>query len=98
MADQYDGDQQTHTDNPTRFGISHDQCFNYLKRYIHKDKPELQRFYNNDDKIKDTATKALGMVNELWNDGEGSTVEIAHDMRVLVLYDLVMLNGMFLIN
>jgi hypothetical protein len=94
MANQHEGNQQgnqqTHTGNPTRLGISYEQCFDYLKIYIRRDKPGLQRFYNNEDKIKEAATQAMAMVNQLWNDGEGCAAKLTC-MQVLVLYDTVIL-------
>jgi hypothetical protein len=46
----------------------------------------------------DAATQALEMVEKLCEGDEGCPAEIARDMQVLILYDLVMLIGMFLIN
>jgi hypothetical protein len=97
MADQHKGNQQTHTGNLKRLGISYEQCFDYLKRYIRRDQPGLLRFYNNEDEIKEAATQAMAMVNQLWNDGEGCTAKPTC-MQVLVLYDTVILIGTFLIN
>jgi hypothetical protein len=74
------------------------ECFDYLKRYIKEDKPGLVKFYDNDAKIKDAATKAADLVEKLCDGGKGCTPEVARDMQVLILYDLVMLIGMFLIN
>jgi hypothetical protein len=67
------------------------ECFDYLKRYIKEDKPGLVKFYDNDAKIKDAATKAADLVEKLCDGGKGCTPEVARDMQVLILYDLVML-------
>jgi hypothetical protein len=82
----------------TKDEILQKECFDYLKRYIEKEKPGLAKFYDNDAKIKAAATKAADLVEGLCDGGKGCTPEIARDMQVLILYDLVMLIGMFSIN
>lgn len=72
--------------------VTEDQCFNNFTRFVDRDKAELRIFYN-DEALRQLAPIAKTMVERLFV--LGCRKEIAMQLSILVLYDLVMLIGWF---
>lgn len=76
---------------PTVPTVTSDDCYKNLKRFIDGEKTGLKVFYN-DEALKAKATSAAVMVNELLKMKCGK--EIAQQLSLLSLYDIVMLLGL----
>lgn len=80
-------------DDVRKFSITHEQTVDCLKEHVMRSKPGLKRMYPTDESLEPEADKAMKMAEAIWDNGKGCTPEIAREMQVLVLYDLVMLIG-----
>lgn len=75
-----------------RLSVTEDQCFNNFTRFIQKEKVGLRVFYD-DEALRKLAPMAKIMVEKLFV--LGCKKEIAMQLSILVLYDMVMLIGSF---
>lgn len=71
--------------------ITEDECFTNFKRFLKREKSGLRVFYPGDEDLKKHAPAAKIMVEKLF--GLGCKKEVALQLSVLVLYDMVMLIG-----
>lgn len=77
---------------PTTLKITDDECFNNFKRFLDKEKKGLRLFYPGDDDLKKLVPTAKTMVEKLF--GLGCKKEVALQLSILILYDMVMLIGL----
>lgn len=75
-----------------QLSVTEDQCYKNFTRFIDSEKPELRIFYD-DETLRKLAETAKAMVESLF--ALGCKREIAMPLSILVLYDLVMLIGLF---
>lgn len=80
-----------HLPLPRRPTITKAHCLQYLRYFIDKEKPGLLVFYD-DNALETRAAKAEMMVNKLVE--MGYSMELALDLTLLTLYDLVLLIGL----
>ncbi|KAI5778462.1 hypothetical protein EDC01DRAFT_345840 [Geopyxis carbonaria] len=78
-------------DDVRKFSITRDQTKAYLWKYVDKLKPGLKLLYPTLESLDPEVDKAMKMAEAIWAKGKGCTTEIARELQVLVLYDLVML-------
>lgn len=84
--------QASRTPTAPSLFVTEDQCFNYFTRFIDIEKPKLRIFYTNED-LRKLAPVAKTMVEQLFV--AGCKKEVAMQLSILVLYDLVLLIGLF---
>lgn len=70
--------------------ITETEVFHHFKDFIADEKKGLEKFYN-DTSLKTAAKRGKKMIEALQNDGCGK--EVAKDMALLTLYDIVILIG-----
>lgn len=78
-------------DGDARFGITEQECFNRLQKFLNREKGGLRVFYTDDALLK-FAFAAKIMVGRLLHLGCGK--ETALQLSILVMYDVVMLIGL----